>query len=168
MLGRKSLCLFIHFLQKASLVILPTRENVNRGAYKLLFQFIHICKSTWMFILQDDLGVHLLCGIWNIQHMMKTCWNMFLTSFETLAVLHSGKLTRKYLLPGMSLQKTGCVFLSFIAHPYLGPQSSGMCSYFEFYLNGNGKLIKIQYQWNVYILFNKIRPLVLQWTFNYI
>ena len=149
MLGRKSLCLFIHFLQKASLVILPTRENVNRGVYKLLFQFIHICKSTWMFILQDDLGVHLLCGIWNIQHMMKTCWNMFLTSFETLAVLHSGKLTRKYLLPGMSLQKTGCMFLSFIVHPFLGPQSSDMCSYFEFYLNGNVKLIKIQDQWNV-------------------
>ena len=43
MLGRKSLCLFIHFLQKASLVIFPTRENVNIGTYKLLFQFIHIC-----------------------------------------------------------------------------------------------------------------------------
>ena len=71
---------------------------------------------------------------------------MFLTSFETLAVLHSVKLTRKYLLPGMSLQKTGCMFLSFIVHPFLGPQSSDMCSYFEFYLNGNVKLIKIQDQ----------------------
>ena len=61
-------------------------------------------------------------------------------------MLHGVKLTRNDLLPETFLQETGCVFLSFIAHPYLGPQSSGMCSYFEFYLNGNGKLIKIQYQ----------------------
>ena len=70
----------------------------------------------------------------------------FLLVLETLAVLHSVKLTRKDLLPGTSLQKTGCVFLSFIAHPFLGPQSSDMCSYFEFYLNGSVKLIKIQDQ----------------------
>ena len=63
MLGRKSLCMFIHFLQKASLVIFPTRENVNIGAYKILFQFMHVCKNTRMFTLQDDLGVHLLRGI---------------------------------------------------------------------------------------------------------
>ena len=85
-----------------------------------------------------------------------------------MAVLHNVKLTRKDHLPGTSLQKTGCVFLSFIAHSFLGPQSSDMHSYFKFYLNGNVKLIKIQDQWNVSILFNKINCLVLQWTFNYI
>ena len=59
----------------------------------------------------------------------------------TLGVLHGVKLTRNDLLPETSLQETGCVFLSFIVHPFLGPQSSGMCSYFEVYLNCNGKLI---------------------------
>ena len=156
MLVRKSLCMFIHFLQKASLVIFPTRENVNIGAYKLLFQFIHICKNnmnvyfTGWFRSPFDM--------WHMKHptddenMLKSFWLVV----ETLAVLHSVKLTRKDLLPGTSLQKTGCVFLSFIAHPFLGPQSSDMCSYFEFYLNGNVRLIKIQDQWNVNILFNKM------------
>ena len=57
---------------------------------------------------------------------------VFLTSFaEMLAVLHSVKLTGKDFLLGTSLQKTGCVFLSSTAHPFLVPWSSGMCSYFE-------------------------------------
>ena len=57
---------------------------------------------------------------------------VFLTCFaEMLAVLHSVKLTRKDLFLGTSLQKTGCVFLSFTAHPFLGPWSSDMCSYFD-------------------------------------
>ena len=43
-----------------------------------------------------------------------------------------------------------------------------MCSYFEVCLNGNGKLIKTQDQLKVYIIFNKINSLVLQWTFGYI
>ena len=63
-----------------------------------------------------------------------------------LAMLHGVKLTRKDHIPGTSLQKTGCVFVSFIAHPFLGPQSFDMCSYFEFYLNGSVRLIKIQDQ----------------------
>ena len=58
--------------------------------------------------------------------------------------------------------------LCFIAHSFMGPQSSDMRSYFEVYLNGNGKLVKTQDQLNVYILLNKIRSLVLQWTFGYI
>ena len=96
--------------------------------------------------------------------MLKCFWLVF----EMLTVLHSVTLTRKDLCPGTSLQKTGCVFLSFFAHPFLGPQSSDMCSYFEFYLNDNVRLIKIQDQWNVNILFDKINSLVLQWTFGYI
>ncbi|KAB0340788.1 hypothetical protein FD754_022828, partial [Muntiacus muntjak] len=32
-------------------------------------------------------------------------------------------------LPGTSLQKTGCMFLSFIGHPFLGPQSSDIVLY---------------------------------------
>ena len=70
----------------------------------------------------------------------------FCLGVETLAMVHSVKLTRKDLLPGTSLEETVCVFVSFIVHPYLGPQSSGMCSYFEVYLNCNGRLIKIQDQ----------------------
>ena len=97
-------------------------------------------------------------------NMLKCFWLVV----ETLAVSHSVKLTRKDLLPGTSLQETGCVFLSFFAHPFLEPQSSDMCPYFEFYLNGNVRLIKIQDQWNVNILFDKINSLVLQWNFGYI
>ena len=78
-----------------------------------------------------------------------------------LAMLHDVKLTRKDHLPGTFLQKIGCVCVSFIAHPFLGPQSSDVCSYFEVYLNGNGKLIKTQDQLNVYIIFNKVNSLVL-------
>ena len=55
-------------------------------------------------------------------------------------------LIRKDHLPGISLQKTGCVFVSLIVHPFLGQRSSDMCSYFEFYLIGNVRLIKIQDQ----------------------
>ena len=97
-------------------------------------------------------------------HMKKCFWLVV----KMLAVLHSVKLTKGDHLPGTSLQKTGCVLLSSIAHPFLGPQCSDLCSYFEFYLNGSIKLIKIQDQWNVNILFNKINSLVLQWTFGYI
>ena len=61
-------------------------------------------------------------------------------------MLHGVKLTRNDLLPETFLQETGCVFLSFIVHPFLGPQNSDMCPYFEFYLNGNVRLIKIQDQ----------------------
>ena len=100
----------------------------------------------------------------NDENVLKCFWLVV----KTLAMLHNVKLTRKDHLPGMSLQKTSCVFLSFIAHSFLGPQSSDMHSYFQFYLNGNVKLIKIQDQWNVSILFNKINCLVLQWTFDYI
>ena len=66
MLGRKSLCMFIHFLQKASLVIFPTRENLNIGAYKLLSQFMCVCKDKLMFTLQDDLGVYIV--MWHMKH----------------------------------------------------------------------------------------------------
>ena len=78
--------------------------------------------------------------MWHMKHptddenVLKCFW---------LVVLHGIKLTRKDLLPGTSLQKTGCVLLSSIAHPFLGPQCSDLCSYFEFYLNGSIKLIKI-------------------------
>ena len=53
------------------------------------------------------------------------------------------------------------MFLFFIAHPFLGSQRSDMCSYFEVYLNGNGKLIKTQDQLKVYVVINKINSLVL-------
>ena len=98
------------------------------------------------------------------EHVLKCFWLVV----KMLAMLHGVKLTRKDHIPGTSLQKTGCVFVSFIAHPFLGPQSFDMCSYFEFYLNGSVRLIKIQDQWNVNILLDKINSLVLQWTFGYI
>ena len=98
------------------------------------------------------------------ENVLKCFWLVV----KTLAVLHGVKLTRKDHLPRTSLQETGCVFVSFIAHPFLWPQSSDMCSYFEFYLNGKVRLIKIQNQWNVNILFDKINSVVLQWTFGYI
>ena len=69
--------MFIHFLQKVSLIIFPTRENLHIGAYKLLLQIMCVCKDKWMFTLQDDLKVHLLCSIWNTQKYDEMCWNIF-------------------------------------------------------------------------------------------
>ena len=108
--------------------------------------------------------------MWHMKHPTddENALKCFWLVVKTLAMLHGVKLTRKDHLPGTSLQETGCVFVSYIAHPLLGPQSSDMCSYFEFYLNGNVRLIKIQDQWNVNILFDKINSLVLEWTFDYI
>ena len=85
-------------------------------------------KDKWMFILQDGLRAHLLCGIWNIQQIMKTCWNVFDRLLECwlcymVLSLHGVK---KDLLPGTSVKETGCVCLCFIAHSFLGPQSSDM------------------------------------------
>ena len=81
--------------------------------------------------------------MWHMKHLTddENVLKCFWLVVKMFAMIHGVKLTRKDHLPGTFLQKTGCVFLSFIAPPFLGPQSSGLCSYFELYLNCNGKLI---------------------------
>ena len=63
-------CLFIFY--KSFTDNFSCKRKPELGANKPLFQFMHVCKNTWMFTLQDDLGVQ-----WNTQQMMKMCWNVF-------------------------------------------------------------------------------------------